>query len=204
MAGDPQGTATLGRALKTEPKCKICSSPHRGEIEDLLAIRSDGASIQLEDGTERRVTEEYIFGIAQERWGFRLNRNNIGTHFSKHFQKGNPAVLKQAHSDAAEELIERIKRGEIPKKTPEELLDLIIGLAFEKAAFDPRSVTLDHGLKAVAEKTKRKQNDAQDELLAALGRSIEKSVDRIPLPEPRPVDGTPPPEIEAEAVEVLP
>ena len=191
-----------GRQIKTEPKCKICCSSHRAEIEDYLAIRSDGGSITLDDGSEQRVTEDFIFRIAPERWGFHLNRNNIGTHFKKHFQKGDPKRLEQTQKEAVDELVEKLQSGELAKRSTEEFLDLLITLGFERASFDPKAVTLDHALKAVAEKTKRKQNDAQEELLMTLGRSVEASVKRIPLPEPPVVDGTPPVEIEAEAVEV--
>lgn len=192
----------FGRQIKTEPLCKICSSPKRAEIEDLLALRSKKQSI-LVDGVETRVTETYIFSIAVQEFGFRLNSANITSHFKKHFQMGDPVSLEASKKERVEQLRERIESGEMERKTPEEFLDLLITLGFEKAELDPNSVTLDHALKAVAEKTKRKIDEGRDTLLQSLGRAVEASVERIPLPAPAPaVDGTPPGEIEAEAVEV--
>lgn len=190
MAG-AQGTATLGVAVKTETRCKICKSPHRGEIEDLLALRSDGKSLTQPDGTEQRVTEDYIFSIAQERWGFKLNRPNISGHFSKHFQKGDPSALAASGQAQQAELARRIKNGEVDHKTPDEVLDLIIDLGAERIALNPDSITNDHLLKAIAEKTKRKTDESRDKMLEVVGASIavaDKALDTVPKPPPPIVD----------------
>lgn len=193
-AAEPQTVATLGVAIQSHPACKICGSPHRGEIEDLLALRNRKAC--LPDGT--RVTENYIFGIAQERWGFKLNGPNITSHFRKHFKMGDPEALALAERDGKVELQKRVRGGEVDKVAPEEYLETIVGIAHAKAMADPNSVTIDHGLKAVAELTKRKVDESRDRLMHTLGGAVAAAVSKIPDPPAKPIA-----DVEAEAVEAV-
>lgn len=169
MAERPHQTrSTRGTAIKTETRCKICSSPWRGEIEDLLAIYSERGS--LDDGT--RVTGDYLKTIAPERWGMKLNDPNIQSHLQRHFQVGRKenSALQQ---DARMALQERSQAGEIEKVAVDDFLEDIIGIGREKARLDPNSVTIDHALKAAAELTKRKADDSRQRLMEQViaGRS---------------------------------
>lgn len=139
----------------------------------------------LDDGT--KVTEAYICGIAQERWGFKLNSPNLQTHGQKHFKAGDPQVLATRMEDAKLDLQERSRKGEITKVPVDDYLERIVGIASAKAEADPNSVTIDHGLKAAAELTKRRQDDAMERQMmmagAGLARALgvaEKAIDRIP------------------------
>ena len=171
----PQPKSTRGVAIKTEPRCKICKSPWRGEIEDLLAIQQQRGS--LDDGT--RVTLEYIRSIAEERWGMRLNDPNLQSHLSRHFATGDVAtgVVQQ---DARMMLQEKSQSGEIEKVAVDDLLEEIVSIGAAKARLDPNSVTLDHALKAAAELTKRKADDSRQRLMEQViaGRSRALGLER--------------------------
>lgn len=168
MSRPTQPRATLGKQLKTEPRCKICTSPYRGEIEDLLAIQSRRGA--LDDGT--RVTQEYIFSLAQDRWGFQLNAANLSSHGTKHFIPGDPQVLAVTQEDAKLDLVERMRRGEIEKVPVDDALELIVGIGVAKIKADPNSVTVDHVLKASGELTKRRQDDALERQMVMAGAGL--------------------------------
>jgi hypothetical protein len=163
-----QPRATRGTAIKTEPRCKICRSPWRGEIEDLLAIYSERGS--LDDGT--RVTGDWLKSVAPERWEMKLNDPNIQSHLQRHFQVGRPenSALQR---DARMALQEKSQAGDIEKVAVDDFLEDIIGIGREKARLDPNSVTIDHALKAAAELTKRKADDSRQRLMEQViaGRS---------------------------------
>lgn len=171
----PQPKATRGYAIKTEPRCKICKSPWRGEIEDLLAIYSERGS--LDDGT--RVTGDWLKSVAPERWGMRLNDPNIQSHLQRHFQVGQKenSALQQ---DARMALQEQSQAGELARVTVDDYLEGIVDIAAAKARLDPNSVTIDHGLKAAAELTKRKADDARERLMEKViaGRSAALGLER--------------------------
>ena len=179
----------LGVQIKTEMRCKICTSEHRSEIEDILAIRSAGGT--LPDGT--RPTEEWIFSVAEERWGFKLNRNNIGTHFRKHFKAGDPAAMESVAVDVRTKLEGLIRDAGIPHIAAEVFLEGLVGIGYQKMLADPSSVTIDQALKAVAELTKRKHEETTANLMVALGQSVQTAIGKIPDPDPLNV---PPGEIE--------
>lgn len=200
----PQSIPTRGVIIKTEPRCKICTSPHRGEIEDLIALQQRRGS--LDDGT--RVTMDYIKALAPERWGFRLNDPNLTTHGTKHFKAGDPQVLANRHEDAKLQLQEQARRGEIDRVAADDYLEQVIGIAAAKIKADPNSVTVDHGLKAVAELTKRKSDDAQQRQfeLAGLGLAralgvADKLADKIATPAPAALEPENAEVVEAEVVE---
>lgn len=171
----PQPKATRGVAIKTEPRCKICKSPWRGEIEDLLALQQQRGS--LDDGT--RVTLEYIQSVAEERWGMRLNDMNVRSHLKAHFATGDVAagVVQQ---DARGQLQAKSQAGEIARVSVDDYLEGIVDIAAAKARLDPNSVTIDHGLKAAAELTKRKADDARERLMTQViaGRSKALGLER--------------------------
>lgn len=180
----------FGRQIKTEPKCKICTAAKREEIETWLA--RSARQEELESGG--RVTQDWIVHNSQELFGLRLNRTNLQSHLKKHFEVGNFDLAKQERSDAVVRVSDEIANNGIPSVTPEQLLQDIIGIAWAKAKLDPNSVTLDHGLKAVAEQTKRRQNEAAQQLMEVQGLAIAASFGRRPQVEP--------PSIPGEAVEV--
>ena len=168
--------------MKTEPRCKICTSPYRGEIEDFIALQAHGGT--LDDGT--RVSIEWIKRQAQEWWGFKLNDPNIQRHRDKHFRIGDPGQLTTVE-DSRQQLQRKSRAGELERHGVDDFLESIVTIAANKASIDPERVTIDHGLKAAAELTKRRQDDAIERqmmqagagLAAALGVAS-KLADKLP------------------------
>lgn len=196
-----QSTPKYGVQVRTEPRCKICQSPHRAEIEDILYLRSSGQL--MESGI--RPTTEWITQNAEALWGFKLNSNNLGTHFKGHFRPGTPDAQALAQRDTRTAVGQQIADTGIERVSPEQFLESVIGIGMMTVRNDPTRVTVDHALKAVAELTKRKHDETTAKLMLALagatGDAIgatAAAIERIPTP-----DGASPSDevVEAEVVE---
>jgi hypothetical protein len=158
-------------------------SPHRGEIEDLLVLRQRGET--MKDGT--RPTEKWFLETSGARWGMPLNKANIHTHFSKHFKPGNPLDAKKSEVQDARTKIETLIREKgLEIVPPEQFLELIVSVAHKRALADPASITVDQGMKAVAELTKRKHDEQTASLMAGLVGAVQtvaQGVTQRPEPE---------------------
>lgn len=166
----PQLVATLGLQVRTEKLCKICNSPFRGEIEDLLVLRQRGET--MTDGV--RPTEAWFLANSEGRWGMKLNKANIHTHFSKHFKVGNVTELaKSQRMDLNTRLQKMLQEEGIDAVAPETFLETVVSIAHQRVMADPAAVTVDQGMKAVAELTKRKHDEQTATLMTGLVGAVQ-------------------------------
>ena len=176
MASRPTQTeSTLGVAVQTQPRCKICSSRHRGDIEDFLVMRHRGT---LYEGTA--MTWDRFYAGSQEWWGFKLNKMNVKRHWDSHFKMGGGVEKKQA--EAKQALVDRSLAGDVERVAVDDYLERVVDLAAMRAKLDPGSVTIDQGLKAAAELTKRKADDSRLRLMEQViaGRSAGLGLSNTP------------------------
>ena len=168
-----QTVARLGIQVKTEPKCKICSNVNRGEIEDTLVIRARGET--LADGV--RPTLKWFSEYAPKKWGITINDYNIHTHMSKHFKIGSAIEVNASSKQVVTKKMEALlAAGDIEGVAPEVFLETVVAIAHAKVLADPSSVTLDQGMKAVAELTKRRHDEQTANLMQGLVGAVQKSV----------------------------
>lgn len=167
------------RAKTTQAKCKLCSHPRRREIDAILEERS-----KRRINTEETLAKLSALGVENP------NLDNIKSHLG---QKGNEAhtifiseeegeaeeTVKNALRDAALAIFQRILgdnwRESTP--TPEQVLEVQRSLYLHElelriAAGLPVDITHDQALKSIGEGTKRKQNEAVDELMGGLGAAL--------------------------------
>jgi len=158
-------------ALKTEPKCKLCTHPARAEIDALIERRSNRET--MEDGT--RVNIEYIIAEFEKMGVVNPTGDNVKNHWLKHCSRTSETTVVATQKAASEALI-KILSGEVTVDVNRDLDRLwAIGLAEIEAriATGERSgITPDVLLRVAQEKTRRAHNETQSELLNMLGTGL--------------------------------
>lgn len=162
--------------LDTVQRCKICSSPARDEVNVLIG------RWKVRDITKEELLEQ-MAALGLENPNLDNVKGHVGTKEKpKHVKFVDAAEvaadeeLQDAARDAViEGLRERIAAGE--QIDADAVLDMIIELGMSDLEFKVQAgkfsgITVDQILKAVSEKTKRKHNVAQQELLGALTGGI--------------------------------
>jgi hypothetical protein len=166
--------------LKNEPKCKICSSDFRTDIDDLLLLRSK----RQHDADGNRVNEQYVL----EKCAFYGIRNptldNIRNHWKLHCSVESTEVIEAAAGAQLKALEEVMAGGE--HANLDEALRTIVSLGVagfkEKVAKGQNPITVDHVLKAAAELTRRSHNEAQEDLLSSLVGGIGAALSQAKAP----------------------
>lgn len=182
--------------IKTELRCKVCSSDFRKEIEDLLEKRSN----REYDEQGNRINEQYVLEKCAE-YGIRNPTiDNIKNHWRKHCETGSSKVIEAA-ATAQLDALEKVLAGGEHANLDEALRTIVtLGVAGfrEKVAKGMNPISVDHVLKAAAELTRRSHNEAQEDLLQSLIGGIGAALG--PGKNPKQIgDGT---VIDAEGVEV--
>jgi len=158
-------------AIKTEPKCKLCTHPARAEIDALIERRSNRE--ELEDGT--RINIGYVIERLREFGVLNPNEENVKNHWQKHCTKTSSTTVVATQTAAAEKLIE-ILSGKVVVDVNADLDRLwAIGLAEIEAriaAGERSGITPDVLLRVAQEKTRRAHNETQSELLNMLGNGL--------------------------------
>lgn len=164
--------------IKTEPKCKICVSEHRAEIDALLERRSNHES----DSAGTRINAAYVLARMAE-WGLRNpTEDNIKNHWRKHCEVVSGAEKEEVDAALSELNAEMLSVLDASDGTVDGDLRAIFKLGMKRVrgrilrGEDP-GVSIDHALKASAELTKRQDNEAKHELLSALTGGIVQSLD---------------------------
>lgn len=186
--GRGAGGKDLVLRTKTEPRCKICMSPHRIAIEKLIIMRSN-----QEDNTDgQRVTRQYIMDFAQKEWGLYLTRENIDTHSEKHLG------FKQAMEKTKRELGRQSDKLLQMTVLTEILADLDVDRALDEVIArgiknmreeDGASITVDHLLKAIDSKKKHSSSSPVDALVDAAARAMNVVLDGVEKPKPEVIEG---------------
>lgn len=192
-------------ATKTEPRCAICSSPHRADIDLLLEKRSNREKIG-----DRKVSLDYVTEYLAELGIYKGNaastiEESLQGHLRKHCERVNEATT--AATDAAnsekqaamlaqvDELLARDPSTVDIESGLRRIIQIGLGEVEARLARGERSgVTLDHALKAAQELARRGQNEQQASLLRTLADGIGTALGGAPkeLPPGQPViDATP-------------
>lgn len=158
-------------AVRSEPRCKLCSHARRDEIDALLELRSNGKSV---DG--QRVNLEYVLAKFAEFGVDNPNRDNVTIHWRKHCEKVTEDEFEQRKDVVEKKMDEMFERAMAGGVDVEADLDFLWALGIEQVRErvkngQPAGITVDHLMKIAAEKGRRGQNEAQAELLKALGAS---------------------------------
>ena len=173
-------------AVKSAPRCKLCKSPRRAEMDALLEMRSNGQS----DKAGNRVNFDYVARVYAE-WhdGGKLTEENVKGHWKNHCEKVTPeeaGALQEAEAAVNEEkaaVFERVLGPDWREraKTPDEYLEVLRELAFlelhEKAKSGAAlGLTIDHALKGVDSSTRRKQEETTAAILRQLGAGMARGL----------------------------
>lgn len=173
--------------VKSEPKCKFCSSPYRDKIDEELALRSKLKGAPDEDGVKH--DQDYILDYFAKLGVENPNMDNVRSHWGnekKHsyFSHDAKVVHTEAIAAATREQLEMVKKllPEWPDKapTPEQLLEL------QRALFPfelmqkirdgkPLGITWDQLDRGLNTATRRKSDEQAAGLIASLAGAIEES-----------------------------
>lgn len=168
-------------AIKTEPKCKLCKSAVRPQIDALLEKRSR----REEDAGGNRINEEYVLTTLAE-WGVENpTAENIKNHWKKHCEVVDGSLIEDAdrvkaeQADARIKVVDRVLGADWREVTPspEQILEL------ERALFpfdvevrilsgQPLGITFDTVHRGIDSSTRRRQEENTGKLIGALGQGI--------------------------------
>lgn len=191
------------RQIKNEPKCKICKSPHRDEIDGLLLERSfrvtrDDGTVVNGDFVRRRLVELGVQNPTHE---------NLTSHWKNHCQ----VVSKDSEeeiADLVEGVLASVSIEELQEMTTSERLDLLElqGYAELQARIKTTGksgLSTDQLLRIAEIKQRQKQNEDQRKFFTALGAGVAAALGRgaeqraLPVPDGEVIDAA-----ETDVVEV--
>lgn len=158
------------RQIKSNPRCKLCATQYRAEIDALLEMRSLGQ--ETEQG--ERVTLDFVLSAAAA-WGVsNPTKDNVTGHFKNHCQMVDDDVVDLINAEQSQALA-LLEAGD--KVDPDVALDRIVALGMAEIEAKVKSgqktgIPPDLVLKAIQVKTQRKSSEAQSTLLQALGQGI--------------------------------
>lgn len=181
-------------ATETARSCKLCRHARRPEIDALIEQRSN-----------RTIKPDDFFAALTEMGVENPTVDNVKNHLKKHCRivdenvAEREAEVESALKDLALTMFTEILGGDWREHdvSPEVLIELqrrlyVHELELRIAAGLPTGITHDHVLKGIAEQTKRKQEDAVNELLRGVGRGVETALSsmaaRPALPAPAHAD----------------
>jgi len=161
-------------SLDHGPRCKFCTHPKRAEIDALICAQRNG---------EFNRDELLIRLAALEVKNPTVD--NIKSHCGTEKKPAHVKFIPEEELDEAKEFMaaetEKLKSGQFEPVDPDQLLQLQLKayeqwLAAKIAAGEEVHLTHDHAIKIVAEMTKRRHNQAQQEILGALTGGIAKAL----------------------------
>jgi hypothetical protein len=169
-----------------QPLCKICKSPYRNQIDELLLRRS----FREKDEKGLRITAALISKRAADMGIENLKEVNMTSHWKKHcriVQSGGGEIATStseigtalnAVKTTYEMVVERILSRPLG---PDSFADDVIEIAQLKAHETLRNgslpnITIDQGLKAVDVKTRRRHNEKVVELLDLQAEALTQSL----------------------------
>ena len=164
-------------AIKTEPRCKLCTHPRRAEIDALLERRSRG---DLDDAGNR-INSDYVEKLLIE-WGVvNPNKANFTIHFGKHCEvlADEQAVEREKElSELHQEMLDALDDSDGTIDGDLEAIRKVGMKRIRKLVVEGKDpgITNDHLLKAVAEQTKRSSNDAARSLLGQLAGGLVQAI----------------------------
>jgi hypothetical protein len=180
-------------ALVTERRCKICTFPHRDQIDQLLELRSK----REQDADGRNVNLDYVLEKAAELGLPNPTAENVKTHWRRHC-KSVDEVTKEAVNEAVSAAFRELAsefadEGPLDADNfPDRMLRIFeIEMQRKLGEGEGLPITLDQAAKLIDVKTRRRHNDSVNLLLSGMAAGLTKALDLGPKPL----------EIEAEIVE---
>lgn len=168
--------------IRSEAKCKICASPERSAVDDVLERRS-----RREEGYNLEASLEKIAALGV----VHPTKENITNHWKKHCEVVTEKEFRKRQVDEAVEAAETDERvrgliasivGEEyfdqPRVlTPDETLQVVqaagvYDLIQRVRKGERLGVTVDHLLKSIDGATRRKSNDAATALVTGVGQAL--------------------------------
>jgi len=163
-------------ATKTELKCKLCSHPLRDDIDALIEKRSK-REINLAQLLEKLAGDLEVDNPTKE---------NVQTHLRKHCRivTEEEYAAEGQHAEALKTRIAEICEKEFGSGWQDRILTNDEYLTFVRICSqwdmwlrvqsgEKTGATIDHGLKAVGEGTKRKHSEAEDAMKKGIGAALE-------------------------------
>jgi hypothetical protein len=159
-------------ATKTEPKCKLCRSDKRGEIDVILELRSDlTRGPDTEDGKKGELLWPLPKVLEQlGAWGIvNPTEENVKNHWKKHCARIRTEAVEAAQT-AALAKIEELREGGQHADTDDNLR--LVGTIWREqlmariARGEEVVISTQDMLKAAAELTRRSASETQHELLS--------------------------------------
>jgi hypothetical protein len=166
-------------AIRTELKCKICASEHREAVDALLG---QWAEKKLVGG--ERITHNTILAAMSEMGFENPNPTNIKGHWKNHCEFVTAQQLADRERADKLDIVRRLEQAQEAADIEgdlDKLWNLGMSEVEKRIANGERSgVTVDHLMKISAEKTRRGLNEAQADLLKAIGGGIEAALGQPP------------------------
>lgn len=172
------------QAIKSEARCKLCKSPARAEIDQLLLKRS--LREKTDDG--KPINLEYVLAMFAELGVVNPTEENVKGHWKNHCRTVAEAEA-EAQAEDFQEKYEQYLRGEFDFEDVDDGLRFLWSMYVrdqkaKAAKGEALGLTHDHAVKIADSMTKRKSAEATQELLGALGGAIAASAQRA-------IEGTP-------------
>lgn len=157
--------------LIQEPKCKICGSADRDEIDALLLLRSDRAK----DSAGVAVTTEYVVRRCVALGVVNPNKANLTTHWKRHCDVVDDEE-RGAHEESVEDIFAELLSGKADEIDVDRALKAMLKQGFSdfvaRVKAGKAAISVDQMVKIADALERRKQSDAQRELLGALTEGI--------------------------------
>jgi hypothetical protein len=175
-------------AIQSAPRCKLCQHAKRSEIDALLERRSNGESDETGRFNLQRILD--ILG-SPEFDVTNPTKENVTVHWRKHCEK-----VEQGQVDEMQEKKQELSTRALAMceaefgvdwqdrvlSNDEYLIFVRICAQYDLSqkilAGEKTGATIDHGIKSVGESTKRKSNEALDEIRKGMGQALQAVAQR--------------------------
>lgn len=164
------------RQVKSEQRCKLCKTPHRAEIDQLLLLRSNRAV--LDDGTP--VNANYVRAKALELGVENPTHENFTSHWKNHCQVVDRNDEEEIAA-AVESVLGELTPDELRELTAADRLELLeiqgmLELQARLKRTGKTGITIDQLIRINELKQRQKSNEDQRRFLGALGAGLTAAI----------------------------
>ena len=175
--------------IKTEMKCKICSSEHADTINAMIEKNA------RDKGKAGGYNQDKLIDEAQRNLGIKLTKDNLGIHGKKHIRLTDDSDEQYQHQmsmqmggRALELATKEFGEGwEDRVLTNDEMLTFVRiaaqhDMILRMQAGEKTGVTVDQGLKAVDSGTRRRSSESEDAMRKGIGMALQAHFTQKALP----------------------
>jgi len=186
------------RQVKSEQRCKLCKSPHRAEIDQLLLQRSN--RVVLPDGTA--VNGDFVKARALELGVENPTHENLTSHWKNHCQVVDRNDEEEI-AEAVKSVLGDITPEQLQEMTAADRLELLeqqgfLELQARLLRTGKTGITIDQLIRINELKQRQKSNEDQRRFLGALGAGLTAAIGRAIAPPELPAPAHP--DLDAEVV----